>query len=559
MVDIVKLGYEVRTDQVLKADKALDKLTTQTINADRASGSLNATMARLGRGPLRNLSLQLSQVAQSASATGDPIRALAIQLPDIGLAFGTIGIAAGVAAGALLPMVANLNQTSDAARTFSQTVANIDGELNDIRSTLNLLTELQGSYAAAVLRGQDQIANSLKEEIELRGQLLSFNRLQAQQQLNALEESLEGSKAALDEVIQAAQNAAVAIERDLVNEQFTRTQAQQSALAAVRRVLDENRNVTLEYQKQQAEADLLRNQIGQIDRLLDDAAGGASNLAAGLGQAAEQAANAAISLQQVMDRQNKVYSGRGGDPRQPVSTLGEDGLNALITPTARRRSGGGGGGSRVDPFQGNLTSLVQSLETERETVDRYYHENLAILEDRRAMEVLGKENHLETLRRLEEQYLQDIRGIQANANTTQLNEYASFFGAMASVAAQGGSDVAKAAATFGGIQATINSYVAATQALADPSIGFWGKAAAYTSTLATGLGAVKAIGQAGSSVGVGGSAASGVSAAQPSTQINETISIEVIGDGLEAELFERFAEMLTSRNRQGRNFEVIRR
>lgn len=56
----------------------------------------------------RMAAMQLSQVAQQTAATGDFVRALAIQLPDLALGFGAVGIGIGVVAGALLPMAANL-------------------------------------------------------------------------------------------------------------------------------------------------------------------------------------------------------------------------------------------------------------------------------------------------------------------------------------------------------------------------------------------------------------------------------------------------------------------
>lgn len=51
---------------------------------------------------LRMASMQLSQVAQQTSATGNFMQALAIQLPDLALGFGTVGIALGILGGILL-------------------------------------------------------------------------------------------------------------------------------------------------------------------------------------------------------------------------------------------------------------------------------------------------------------------------------------------------------------------------------------------------------------------------------------------------------------------------
>ncbi|MBU3262059.1 hypothetical protein KPG71_18720 [Roseovarius sp. PS-C2] len=77
---------------------------------------------RFARGGMRNVSLQLSQVAQQASATGDPLRALAIQLPDLTLGFGTLGIAAGAVAGALLPLAVEFLTAGKNAEELEKTV-----------------------------------------------------------------------------------------------------------------------------------------------------------------------------------------------------------------------------------------------------------------------------------------------------------------------------------------------------------------------------------------------------------------------------------------------------
>ncbi|MFK5282000.1 hypothetical protein ACI3PL_20830, partial [Lacticaseibacillus paracasei] len=53
----------------------------------------------------RMMAMQLSQVAQQASATGNWVQALAIQLPDMALGFGAVGIAAGVLASVTLPLL----------------------------------------------------------------------------------------------------------------------------------------------------------------------------------------------------------------------------------------------------------------------------------------------------------------------------------------------------------------------------------------------------------------------------------------------------------------------
>lgn len=79
------------------------------------------------------------------------------------------------------------------------------------------------------------------------------------------------------------------------------------------------------------------------------------------------------------------------------------------------------------------------------------------------------------------------------------------------------SKVLKTAQVFGAAQALVNTYVAASQTLADPTLGFWAKFAAVAKVIATGLGFVAAIkgGGRGSSGGGGGSSSSRQRVATP--------------------------------------------
>ncbi|MBO0141513.1 hypothetical protein JZX87_10095 [Agrobacterium sp. Ap1] len=75
---------------------------------------------------MRMTSMQLSQVAQQASATGDWLQAIAIQLPDLALGLGPIGILAGAAAGALLPLAANLIMTQEEAEELADKIGDLE-------------------------------------------------------------------------------------------------------------------------------------------------------------------------------------------------------------------------------------------------------------------------------------------------------------------------------------------------------------------------------------------------------------------------------------------------
>lgn len=167
------------------ATRALTGMEREAKDVTRAMTGLGSTMGRTsgvtrtlddditragtaaGRFDMRGMSMQLSQVAQQGSATGNYLQALAIQLPDIGLAFGTVGIAAGVAAGALLPLAANLLRTGDDAEDaedgvdrFTSALDRFQGYADRARSSTRDLREEYGRFAEVIRRDAMLLARS---------------------------------------------------------------------------------------------------------------------------------------------------------------------------------------------------------------------------------------------------------------------------------------------------------------------------------------------------------------------------------------------------------------
>lgn len=153
MTDIAHLGFDVDSSTAVKATSDLDRLGDQAAITERqvtgAAGKSSkafSTMAASARSAgtgfrsidTRMISMQLSQVAQQAAAGGGVLRALAIQLPDIGLAFGTVGIAAGVVAGALLPVVQTMWDTSAASDDLDDNLADLSDAIAALQAANKL-------------------------------------------------------------------------------------------------------------------------------------------------------------------------------------------------------------------------------------------------------------------------------------------------------------------------------------------------------------------------------------------------------------------------------------
>ena len=143
----------------------------------------------------RMMAMQLSQVAQQASATGNWVQALAIQLPDLALGFGTIGIAAGVVAGALLPVVANMVMSGDTAKELKDTMDNLEDSMKSyaqsVEDASQPIDDLIGKFGE-----QAESAQKVYEALRKIKELEFYENLRAAQE--AISETLGGLQDSVD-------------------------------------------------------------------------------------------------------------------------------------------------------------------------------------------------------------------------------------------------------------------------------------------------------------------------------------------------------------------------
>ena len=103
-------------------------MTAAVATEANAVSRLNAV---LGSNQTRMFGMQMSQMVQQTMAGGDALRSIAMQLPDIGLAFGTAGIAIGAVGGLLIPMIGNMFGAGDAAEDAGAGVDRFSDALSD--------------------------------------------------------------------------------------------------------------------------------------------------------------------------------------------------------------------------------------------------------------------------------------------------------------------------------------------------------------------------------------------------------------------------------------------
>jgi hypothetical protein len=282
--------------------------------------------------------------------------------------------------------------------------------------------------------------------------------------------------------------------------------------------------------------------------------------------------------------------GARGDPRRFIAGTSNtfDQENFTVSDISGGGSVGGGGGSGVNEaqtawdalnqvqYQGVLTNLEtlkwgldQKLISEQEYNKRRaemltlefglesqqnvvkYSQELAALNSQFEQKLIAEEVYLQRRSQLQHSYYSGAIGVEQNAASQSLSQLSANFAQMNSLAGGGYDDLLRAQKSFAAGSALINAYLAASQALADPTVPFFGKLAAYAKVLAAGMGAVNAI-KGGGGAGRGASAATGATGAtrtEPTKNI--LINLTDINDR-DATLIESIMTQIYERSRDGR-------
>lgn len=165
---------------------------------------------------LRMASLQINQVAQQGAITGNYIQALSVQMPDLLLAFGTFGALAGVAAGALIPFIANLRATEDANQKLIESLVGGEVGFDSIQSSMSQLRDIQDTYNEAIKNTAGAssataavVAANSAREFAARKQVLAIElellRIRGAEQRSQLAGLQEAARAAGEEVQRSLQ------------------------------------------------------------------------------------------------------------------------------------------------------------------------------------------------------------------------------------------------------------------------------------------------------------------------------------------------------------------
>tara|TARA_R110000850_G_scaffold225728_1_gene351114 strand:- start:2144 stop:4051 length:1908 start_codon:yes stop_codon:yes gene_type:complete len=198
MVDVARLTVTLDSSDLAKGKGQLKVFATEgkrteaqiVRSADRMEKELAQTAIaaqKLSKGfrgnGMRNAAMQLSQVGQQTMATGNLIQSLAIQLPDLALGFGAVGIMGGVAAGALLPLAANALGLGEQSETLAEQIDAVSEALAQQEAA----AELAGMSTAQLDQKYGQFASTMQTTLSM---LSNIAAREAQRQIDGLSESL---------------------------------------------------------------------------------------------------------------------------------------------------------------------------------------------------------------------------------------------------------------------------------------------------------------------------------------------------------------------------------
>lgn len=248
-------------------------------------------------------------------------------------------------------------------------------------------------------------------------------------------------------------------------------------------------------------------------------------------------------------RVTAAAAGNGAVPKLPGVKPLEGGTGTIDLSSAfvgsSGSSDGGGGGS--DPYADNLKRLVESLQTEKDTVDAWYSESMTILEDRRALEILGAQGHADALLSIE----QELQRRKAEVRDGDLEHYQNFFGSMTSALQSGGGKMLEISKGFALAEAAVSIWRGAAKALELP---FPASLAAWGQVIATGAKAISGIKSA--SYG-GGSVSGGASATTSATsgarsEPERVTRVELMGEDWMVSLAESMMTQIYDASKNGR-------
>lgn len=462
-----------------------------------------------------------------------------------GLIPGIYGAIAGIGISLATAYLAYRDRASEATQETNNLKDSLKSLEDQTRATKNELLAVATGYQTAtqgeILR---QIISLEVDAAALRQQAMEEEGFNAQARMNdaiALEKQAEALRKKLEE-------------QRVVEEQLLKAKANQELKATAIKDTTETLKGIMQTISTMDLSAPFKNLLGPIQAAIDKARELAANNGGMVSGPASNNINGLNNLNLPLGMVPPALGGIAPSSSQRPQARPTD-IDFGYYPDTKS----GGGSSRTNPVEG----LINQLQTERETIQEWYTESQDLLKSASESELQIIGGYNEAKLRLEKEYQDRLKGIRDEGNATALGDAATFFGGMAAVAQAGGDRTVKAMRIFSAAQALINSYVAFTEVLKDPSfIGRpFARFGAAASALSSGLAAVAAIkggGSSGGSMSRGSAtvAASSGSAPAPQTVFIDSISPESLYSG--ETLINLFEAFYDENDKRGKVFMVAR-
>lgn len=492
MADVATLGIRVDSSGAAKAVSDLDNLADGAMRAEAASG-------KLGQGS-RMMAMQLSQVAQQASATGNFVQALAIQLPDMAMGFGAAGIAGGILASVALPAVASaLAGTNEKVQAFTDSLDAAYGavnRLNDLSKTYSTdgVQSLIGKYGelnAALLEHIQRLREvTISEELQRNADLI--RSIRAETTGGWITSDVDDVRNAFQTTNdQAGYLLTLMGDIEKARTFQDQTAAIIEAREAVGGMLKGMRDVS-------PEAQAVYNKLVQAEdaaRQLSAAAPKADWMSAALdgvsvlGQSIRDRIAEVLRLKGEADVKNSMTTGSADWTKNSLGfTLPGNELLGLPKAYANPAKPSVGGGA--DPFQARLDALRQSLQTEAQIETTAYTQQQDTLRQALEQRCVTQTEYHTMMEQAAQEHQDRMAAIDVYRYGNTLQQTSAFLGDMAGALAGGNSKMLEISKKFGAAQALVNTFTGATEALKLP---FPQSLAAFAKVVATGMSAVSAI------------------------------------------------------------------
>jgi hypothetical protein len=543
-------------------------------------------------------------------ATGNFVQALAIQLPDLGLAFGTVGAAAGLLAGIALPAVmaafggtqkqgdalkGALEAVTSAISATDEMAKNASAGLFTLGTQYGTLTEdiaaLMEAQRQSGMREMTDAVTALNQELSA---MYNGNAWLNTSRAEALSAGLDMS------TVSARQFAAMMTElgqadtlgRQLeivtwMREEFMRiagpvedmTTAQRDFLA----YLIDSEDAARRTQARIAELSGTTAKVGEAFRAardaiyeagaaVDDLTGRIGNaIGAAITFAEKWAAARAAQMQtpftapgaggEVVDRGqlNANMAGRG------LPSAGTDNYSFdMGAYTKANRTKGGGKGSGADDTEKELEALREKFATEAELVQIEYDKQVEQLRAFRDAKKITDEEYNSLEEKMAKDHHDKLQSIEQTAFSAKLDAYSGALGDVASLMDSNNKKMFAVGKAASVAQATVNGYQAAVAAWkSGMEVGGPVTAAAFTaaSLLKTGalISSIASTSYGGGGSGGRGGGGSGragaTAAAAPQTQ--SVANITLVGDTFSRDSISDLFKQINEGLKSGRTINLV--